>query len=485
MASARDRRECGNFLWQKRGWQTERITQVVGGCVKFLRAIESVRHPPPVASYSVSRAAWFSFANEVSATIWVRLRDLVSCLIKNNRGKLSYIFGVAKQLHPVVGPEEEAHSVRPAARAPGSEHAKIRGRTRRRLPAFYKVAKPATAPYVVQLAADRRWSIMTPDQFGKLLALLNAVVWAIALIFFKRSGSRVPPLALNLFKNSIGIAAIAATIALGPWVVSTMSLEVPRQLLNPAESPFWILVISGVIGIALADSIFFYGLNLAGVGLTAIVDCLYTPFMLLFSWLMLSEKIGPIHLIGAAFIMSAVFLSTGHQPPPDRTRRQILAGMLLCATAIGLMAFGIVLAKPVLHQELVLWTSLIRMIAGNVALLLVVPWLPGWKAVLAAFTPSRDWRFTIPGSFFGAYLAMIFWVGGITYTDASIAAMLNQTSSVFALILAALILRERLSPAKIAAILCAFAGICIVTFHERVAQWIAAAQSAVGAAQSR
>lgn len=313
---------------------------------------------------------------------------------------------------------------------------------------------------------------MSPDQFGKLLALLNAVVWAIALIFFKRSGSRVPPLALNLFKNTIGIAAIAVTIALGPMFASSVSHEVPHHLLDPNGKAFWILLVSGVIGIALADSIFFYGLNLAGVGLTAIVDCLYTPFMLLFSWMMLSEQIGPVHLIGAALIMAAVFMSTGHKPPADRTRGQILLGMSLCASAVGLMAFGIVLAKPTLEGQPILWTSMIRLIAGSAALLLVVPLVPGWKAVRAAFTPSHDWRFTLPGSFFGAYLAMIFWVGGVAYTDASIAAMLNQTSSVFALILAAVVLREPLTPARMAAVGCAFSGICIVTFHEQVAAWM-------------
>lgn len=314
---------------------------------------------------------------------------------------------------------------------------------------------------------------MTPDLLGKMLALSNAAAWAVALIFFKQSGSRVPPLALNLFKNVIGILGIVLTLLAIAAIYPDERSAWPTTLFDMSGRNFWLLIISGVIGIAIADSIFFYGLNLAGVGLTAIVDCLYTPFMMLFAYFMLGEHIGPIHLLGAALILSAVFLASGHKPPIDRTRGQILLGMGLAATAVGLMAFGIILAKPALTDQPVLWTTMIRLVAGTIALLMLAPAVPGLAAVVNAFRPSRDWRVTVPGSFFGAYLAMITWIGGIKYTDASIAAMLNQTSTIFALILAAIILREPLRPARMAAVLLAFTGVGVVTFHQQLSAWLA------------
>ena len=336
---------------------------------------------------------------------------------------------------------------------------------------------------------------MNPDLFGKTLALLNAITWAAALVLFKKSGQSLEPLALNLFKNCVGIALILMTIAalafaaplahagaaaIGfsepPAVTEPPAVAprpaVPWHLLNPAQRPLWILLISGVIGIAIADSIFFYGLNLAGVGMTAIVDCLYTPFMILFAWLLISEQLNFVHFVGAGLILTAVLLATSMEQRQDQVRhRHALLGSICCATAVGLMALAIVMAKPTLEGQPVLWTSLIRLVAGTIALLAIAPWFPGLKAVALAFRPSAMWRVTLPASFFGAYLAMIFWIGGMAYTNASVAAMLNQCSSVFALLLAAIFLREKLTAVRIAALGLAFAGVMVVVFDTQIVGW--------------
>ena len=68
----------------------------------------------------------------------------------------------------------------------------------------------------------------------------------------------------------------------------------------------------------------------------------------------------------------------------------------------------------------------------------------------------------------GTYLAYVFWVGGFKYADASIAAILNQTTVVFAIILATVIVKERLTRRKALAVLLAVVGVLTVV-HEHVA----------------
>jgi drug/metabolite transporter (DMT)-like permease len=68
----------------------------------------------------------------------------------------------------------------------------------------------------------------------------------------------------------------------------------------------------------------------------------------------------------------------------------------------------------------------------------------------------------IPGSVLGTYLALIFWIGGMKYAPASIAAALNQTSSIFIFILAALFLKEEITRYKIVGIILAIAGVFLV-----------------------
>lgn len=310
---------------------------------------------------------------------------------------------------------------------------------------------------------------------GKLFALLNAVTWAAALILFKRSGEAVSPLALNLFKNTVGIALIAATLLLVPLVTAwpaALDQSAPAWLRDVLSREFLILVLSGILGIAIADTIFFYGLNLSGVGLIAIVDCTYTPFVMLFAAWLLDKPPTPVHLVGAGLIIAAVLLCTGHAPPTDRTRRQIVLGIALAVLAVGLMAFGIVIATPVLETSPALWTSLVRLVGGTAVLALVAPLLPGLGPVARVMRPSSIWTVAVPASFFGAYLAMVFWVAGFSMTSPSVAAALNQSSSVVALIFAAVFLRERLTPRKLTAIGLAMAGVLVMIFHQRVHAWL-------------
>jgi len=290
---------------------------------------------------------------------------------------------------------------------------------------------------------------------GQTCALLAAFTWACALVLFKRSSDDVEPIALNLFKNAIGIALLAATVAL--------------QALLMDEDPGWgdlsdivVLSASGIIGIAVADTLFFYALRRIGVGLISIVDCVYAPLVILFSWLLLSEQLRWQHWVGGALVLAGLLVASGHEPPAGRSRREVLTGMVLAMLSVGTMALGIVAAKPVLHDYDTLRATFVRIVAGTASLALLTPVLPGRLASWRVFLPSPVWRRALPAAVLGTYLAMLFWVAGFKYTDASVAAILNQTTTLFALVLATLYLRERFTRRKLAAVVLGVAGVLLV-----------------------
>src|SRR5688572_15507474 len=100
---------------------------------------------------------------------------------------------------------------------------------------------------------------------GELLALLTALLWAIGVIFFKRSVSFVAPFALNLFKNCVAFLLLTATvIALGQ--MHTLSIP-PKDLV--------VMLMSGAIGIGVSDTLLLMTLRRLGASRTALVDCLY------------------------------------------------------------------------------------------------------------------------------------------------------------------------------------------------------------------
>lgn len=298
---------------------------------------------------------------------------------------------------------------------------------------------------------------MATVPIGEVYALGAALSWAIALVLFKRSGERMSPVALSLFKNIVALVLLGLTLLVTWDGVHTLGRFEPIDI--------GILLLSGVLGIAMADTVFFYSLELIDVGIIAIVDCLYAPLIILFSFLILSEKLTVLDYVGTALILTAAFISSRHPPQAGRTRRQTVTGVLLCALAMALMGLGIVIATPVLRSPFpLIWATTLRLIAGTASLALLVLFSSKRKEYLAALKPAPVWKFCIPASVLGSYLAMIFWVGGFTYTKtAGVAAILNQTTTIFAIILATLVLKESFTRRKLLAVVLATLGVLLVT----------------------
>ncbi len=298
---------------------------------------------------------------------------------------------------------------------------------------------------------------METEFAGRMYALISALSWACALVLFKRCGENVSPLPLNLFKNIVGLLLLGLTLLfLRHDGGDVASFETPDILL---------LCISGILGIALADTAFLFALNRLGVSLMSIVECAYSPAVIFCAIIMLSEDLHWPQYFGAGLIVSAVLLSTRHAPPAGQTRKQLSLGFMWGIIAMLLMAFGIVLAKPVLEMQQfpLIWATTIRLAAGAVVLLMLSLASPNRRKHFSVFLPNAYWRVSIPASILGTYVALIFWIAGFKYAKASIAAALNQTSSIFAIILATVVLKESFTMRKAISATLAITGVLLVT----------------------
>jgi drug/metabolite transporter (DMT)-like permease len=65
----------------------------------------------------------------------------------------------------------------------------------------------------------------------------------------------------------------------------------------------------------------------------------------------------------------------------------------------------------------------------------------------------------------GPFLATLFWIAGFKYLEAGRAAIYNQLSTVFIIILAYLVLGEELSKRKLAGVFLALVGALLVATH--------------------
>src|SRR5262249_4925902 len=235
---------------------------------------------------------------------------------------------------------------------------------------------------------------------GELLAILTAVLWAIGVIFFKRSVSVVGPFALNLLKNCIAFVLLALT-ALAFQRSLTFSIP-PRDLL--------VMLLSGAVGIGISDTLFLMTLARMGASRTALIDCMYSPFVILFSFIAFKETLTPVVVIGGCLILGSVLFGSQRKFGVNISQTQFLAGRFTGAAAMATVALAIILVKPLLNTYPLMVLSTVRMAGGIAILIPMLALHPDRKSVRKAARPQQAWRWIFWGTFFGSYLSLICWL---------------------------------------------------------------------------
>jgi drug/metabolite transporter (DMT)-like permease len=289
------------------------------------------------------------------------------------------------------------------------------------------------------------------DLMGKILALTCALLWAFAVILFKRAGASIRPLALNWYKT-----ALTAILMLPfPFIQGIGGLS---------RLDFFAVAASGILGIAVADTLFFIALDRLGASMAAIVDCFYAPFVMIAAWVMLSQEPRLVQLGGALFVIAAVLVvafDKGHAHLVA-DRRKLVTGFLAGAGAMAVTGVSISLMQPILNRSSLWVVTELRVLA---ALAMLTPMMllrrDRWD-LFASLAGHGAWRHALPGAFIGNVLAMTIWVAAFKFTSVNSAAILNQTSTVFVVLLATWLLKEPFTRRRLAGAALAFTGAVMV-----------------------
>ena len=291
------------------------------------------------------------------------------------------------------------------------------------------------------------------------MSLSSAIFWALAVVMMKKVGEKVHPVALNLFKNTLGAILIGITLII-----------IGEPLINPGfvtREDYIRLIASAIIGMGLADIIFLHSLNIIGAGISALVDTVYSPFVILFAYFLLDEQLSIIQFVGGGLIITAILFASINlnHIPVDRSRLKY--GIMLSIIAIAMMAFAIVLIKPVLNKfqgdmGKQLWFAGFRLIPGFIIPLIIFTYKSRNTDLISPFKDKKIWPYLMIATFFSTYLGMSAWIIGMSLTKTSIASILNQTATIFILIFARVFLNEPITKRRVFAILIAMEGAYLV-----------------------
>lgn len=305
---------------------------------------------------------------------------------------------------------------------------------------------------------------------GEALSILSAMTWAVGVILYRQLVRSLPPLTLNFNKNMLVLAMMLPL----PWLLhgtALPSLSVREVLLAMS---------SGFLGIAVADTLYFVALSRLGAGRMGVIGNAYSPLVIVLSVVLLGERLGPWQVAGFVLVMAGVAVVAKRPeparivvgepvPPPDlppalaasAPTMSHAAAITLGIVAIALMAVAIVMIKPVLETQPLGWVTLLRL-SGALLGLVVIATVRGELRMLSARGHRVNWKLLAAAAFVGQFLSMVLWLGGYKYAPASVAAMLNETASIFIVLLAWWWLREPLGKQGLIGVVLTIFGVILM-----------------------
>ena len=245
-------------------------------------------------------------------------------------------------------------------------------------------------------------------------------------------------------------------------LLPTLALFEGFQLPEFPWTEVGIALVSGFLGIAVADTWYLRALHLMGASRTGIVASLLSPFVILLSVLFLGESLRGWQLLGFALVMAGILLVTWRSRRRSVDAEHVRLGVMYGAGAMFLMAVGIVMVKEILETRSFLWTTEIRL-AGGIAGMLAYVLLRGRVAELRRhYAQPLPWKTITLASVLAAYVSMMMWLAGYKLIPASEASILNESANAWIVFLAWLMLGESIGARKVIGLSLTSAGVTIM-----------------------
>ena len=286
---------------------------------------------------------------------------------------------------------------------------------------------------------------------GDLYAIITAVCWSSAVILFDISTKNFTAIQLNVLKNFIGVFGFILTIVL---------FSIPSP--NFSQQDIFTLALSGFLGILIADGLFLESLRRLGSGISAVVSTIYTPTVFIIAFILFNETINLHSYIGGILVLGGITISV-FKPPKNIKKRDLYIGILFGIVANIITAYSVLIIKPIMKNNSVVYVALYRFSIGFIFGILINILKSGIKQVTQIFKQGLTNQYVVFGAILGTYLSVIFWLAGYKYTLAGRAAIYNQLSTVFIIILARLFLKEPMTSKKIIGVSLAIFGAILVS----------------------
>ena len=300
--------------------------------------------------------------------------------------------------------------------------------------------------------------IVDSSYFGVGAALSAAIFWSIAVIIFKSASEDISPFLITALKNTI------ATICFFSLFIF---IDIPIWYDGFEALDYIKILISGILGMGLADVIFLYALSKIGANRIALINCFEPVVIYILSSIFLSTVLTNQQILGFAIVITAILIINYEKDIDDLDFRVKRLGVMLQILAVILSSIGIVLIKPVLSKvagniNIQLWVTAFRLLPGVFVAWIIFMFQNDKILLIQPLKKSKNIKKVLIGSGLGTFLALGFWIIGYANIEhPPIASILGQTSVIFIILLSWLFLKERITSIRLISMLFALIGVCL------------------------
>ena len=307
-----------------------------------------------------------------------------------------------------------------------------------------------------------------PDHYyGIIFALSASIFWSITVTIVKPITSHVSPFLINPIKNSIGFFL---------FCISFIIFNVPFWYGHLYSYEYFIILISGALGMVLGDTIFIYALNKIGANRVAIVDSFSPLVIYSYSMILLpNQSLTVVQIIGFIITISGLLILTYENDYDDIDYKVKRFGILLVLGAMACTGLGVVYLKTILNRihepgisviKLNLWVTAFRLIPGVILSWIIFLFQKNRSQLLTPLKEKKNYKPLIIASVLGPFFALGCWILGYAFIDKpSVTSIISQTSVVFIVILSWLFLKEKLTQLRILSTVFVFIGVILATVN--------------------
>lgn len=289
------------------------------------------------------------------------------------------------------------------------------------------------------------------ELLGIIAALASAASWAFVTVVFDRLGKVIPYAGITFLKGTLSIVLmLLLVIAVGDF--KTVSI-------NDAV----ILVISGIIGIAIGDTLFFMSLQDLGAKMQVLYFMLGQVVTMLLSFLLLGDVLTVNEYVGAIILLCGIVVVTwGKQEDHPNKTRGIVGGFL----SILCFSVSTIMIKYTEENIDVISATFYRMLAGTFIMILfgvTTHKMKSWLLPLKNIKIFGLFFFNVVVLTIGGFILSMYAIKAISV---SLVSVLSTTEPVFVLLLAYLINREKVTKRELVGAAISISGLLIILMHE-------------------